>query len=510
MSFQSSYLFEPKSTAAIFLGASEWRLPRLADGLPFTNASTRLRDYILKNAFLALDPQQDLLDLFNDTRNQAEQVESIATFLVQRMAASERGSAPPLSAVLLHYVGHGVFTGDRRYALLVRASTSRDATKLRMADLAEALRSSAPGARLGVLLDCCYSGEAIADFMSESGTAVMAGVRSGLLRAQASFGAPARGTVVYCSSSRFDVSSAGRGADCTLFTGAVLKALQAQVGRVGFLSFRGLHQATRAWILDHEGDAGVVPQLQETEQLGDDLLDLPAFPSPSENAAIIKKPNKPLGLTRRQWLAGGTAVAGVVGTGTILWKREQILSWFNPSLPVPPVLPPITPTNPEGQNGRPIHITSVQFDGVTGADGAAFTDYVESGIEIYSVSGNWLVGRNYGSPAPYIYVKEKAGEKDNNKLRITAKFGSFYFRSIDIYSSVTQVKYLFTGWQSQKQVFNESATVLNTFGQFASVETKYGNILLDTLYVSVASTPSTPLDNPIGVDNIDVVNPQDL
>ena len=137
---------------------------------------------------------------------------------------------------------------------------------------------------------------------------------------------------------------------------------------------------------------------------------------------------------------------------------------------------------------------------------SAFTTYAESGFTVSAAAGDWAVRTNYGNPEPFIYFVNPTGQLTNSaQIEVTAGGELFTFESVDLYSSVTPIPFLFVGFLNSDAVLNQSGTVPNTFGRFATVT---GNLspLIDTLRITLfnPATPQCPNcgGNPVGLDNI--------
>ena len=76
----------------------------------------------------------------------------------------------------------------------------------------------------------------------------------------------------------------------------------------------------------------------------------------------------------------------------------------------------------------------------------------------------------------------------------------FRFRTIDLYSSVTPIPYVFTGYRNDAAVFTIDGRLPNTFGNFVTVANPRADALIDTLVVTL--TNAAAIANPMGVDNI--------
>lgn len=157
--------------------------------------------------------------------------------------------------------------------------------------------------------------------------------------------------------------------------------------------------------------------------------------------------------------------------------------------------------------GTGARAATIDFTGLGGSNGSPFTGYVEHGFTVSPVSGDWLVGQNYGDPAPFIYFLHPAVSGTTTaSFAVTEGGGDFTFGAIDLYSSVTPIPYTFTGLRAGSTVFTATGTVPNTFGDFATVTNPDGADIIDTLEVTLFTYTLFPIANPEGPDNI-VVTP---
>ncbi len=82
------------------------------------------------------------------------------------------------------------------------------------------------------------------------------------------------------------------------------------------------------------------------------------------------------------------------------------------------------------------------------------------------------------------------------------------FASVDLYSSVTPIPYIFTGLMGSITVFSVTGTVPNTFGAFATVASPDAGDLIDTLVIELTSDLANGpacCDNPMGLDNVRLI-----
>jgi hypothetical protein len=142
------------------------------------------------------------------------------------------------------------------------------------------------------------------------------------------------------------------------------------------------------------------------------------------------------------------------------------------------------------------------FNGLT-AGGTPVAIYSESGFSVSADPGSWVGLTTYGNPAPFIQFFAAAGTTVTGQIQVSAdRHGAFSFKSVDLYSSTTQIPYTITGTRDDAIVFTIADRLPNTFGSFRTVVNPHGTDIIDTLTISL-SNPSAPCcTNPMGLDNI--------
>src|SRR4051812_15042856 len=97
------------SKAAIVFGASEFPYggPRIAANEAFARSADGFMRYLRRESGLHL-PNDNVLNLFNDSSSVLEQDQKITEFLSDKKAAKD---------IIIYYVGHGGFLSDRDYFL---------------------------------------------------------------------------------------------------------------------------------------------------------------------------------------------------------------------------------------------------------------------------------------------------------------------------------------------------------------------------------------------------------
>jgi hypothetical protein len=142
----------------------------------------------------------------------------------------------------------------------------------------------------------------------------------------------------------------------------------------------------------------------------------------------------------------------------------------------------------------------ITFDALPGADNSLLNCYTEGGYTITPASGNWLVGKRFGHPPPYIYFMQRATENGTtrNSIAVTASGHQFTFTSVDLYASVASIPYVITGFLNRNPVFKFAGLVRNTLGNFVTVQNTDKDVAIDRLEIEIF----TRYAGPAGIDNL--------
>lgn len=297
---------------AVLLGASEWDGEAgYAPAPEFAASASGIRSYIKEAGGLSV-AESMILDLFNSRDTAEVQLRNLRRFLRERLVAN-KADGRPITDLLIYGISHGEGTRQNPRDLhLIVYATERgyiDGTGLSVRQLAAAIHLEAHGLRRYVVLDCCFSGAALAHFQS-SGDGVATLVAADIRRAASGITDPAEslspvvagadgpdvqdggrslppvGTVLLCSSHADDLSLTRAGDGRTLFTGNLLRALEAEgesptgvdhdANRL--ISFSRLRDRTWGLITSKVGANAPYPQLYAPRQVGGDLSTQPLLP----------------------------------------------------------------------------------------------------------------------------------------------------------------------------------------------------------------------------------------
>ena len=258
---------EPTAVVAVILGASEFPY---ADALPaspaFVGSASAFTEYLKSEHGLGLTDAQ-VLDLFDNDDNIIEQNDRLTEHLVRNENASD---------LIIYYVGHGGFLPDREYFLALR-STKRGAegvTGLRIRALAHSLEEHFPGKRVFLILDCCFAGEAVAQFQS--------GELATIVENETFDALPAIGTSLLVAASKDEPAIAPTGAAFTMFSDCFLEVLRKGIadGREK-LSLTEVGEVVQKLVRSKFGQRGVRPEVHSPRQGGGDVAKIPLFPNPA-------------------------------------------------------------------------------------------------------------------------------------------------------------------------------------------------------------------------------------
>ena len=131
------------------------------------------------------------------------------------------------------------------------------------------------------------------------------------------------------------------------------------------------------------------------------------------------------------------------------------------------------------------------------------TIYSESGFSVSANLGSWVAVTTYGNPAPFVQFIAPAVNAVSGQIQVFADLHSaFTFKSVDLYSSTTEIPYTITGQRGAAVVFTVADTLPHTFGNFRTVVNPHGTDVIDTLTINLTNSAAPCCSNPMGLDNI--------
>lgn len=256
---------EPTAVVAVILGASEFPYAdALSASRAFAGSASAFTEYLKSEHGLRLAGAQ-VLDLFDNDDNVIEQNDQLTEHLLRNQNASD---------LIIYYVGHGGFLPDREYFLALR-STKRGAegiTGLRIRALAHSLEENFPGKRVYLILDCCFAGEAVAQFQG--------GELATIVENETFDALPGAGTSLLVAASKDEPAIAPMGAAYTMFSDCFLEVLEQGIadGRKT-LSLTEVGEVVQKLVRSKFGQRAVRPEVHSPRQGGGDVAKIPLFPN---------------------------------------------------------------------------------------------------------------------------------------------------------------------------------------------------------------------------------------
>jgi hypothetical protein len=139
------------------------------------------------------------------------------------------------------------------------------------------------------------------------------------------------------------------------------------------------------------------------------------------------------------------------------------------------------------------------------ADGVPYNGHSESGFDVLPVSGDWLssVG-GFPKRASIIFRRVQSDAALTASVEVTAEGLPFTFDAVDLYSSITRVPYMFTGFWKSSPVLVISGELPNIFGNYVTVSGDPTEVI-DRLVIQLTNPKTSCCGNPMGLDNIVVM-----
>lgn len=254
-------------TVAIIMGSEEFPLwEKHFWKTAFRNSANAMYEYFISEQNGLALPVESVLNLFGNDGSPEKQDRFIIGILERKRPKS----------IIIYYVGHGSFLADRQYCLYLRNTDPkrRNYTSLKLRDFSETLREFARDAQVFLILDCCFSGAAMKEFMGDD--------LSNLVEAQTFASLPKIGTALLAASSKDDPAIAPDGGKFTMLSEALLSVLREGIkAKPALVSLREISGAVEKLIWSKHGMNAVRPEIHTPRQLNADIADMPFFPNPS-------------------------------------------------------------------------------------------------------------------------------------------------------------------------------------------------------------------------------------
>jgi hypothetical protein len=275
---QENLLPSPKTTLAVILGASKYPDAQGFEAtVAFAHAANSFKQYLLATLDL---PQKNVCDLFDSIASPSDIEKVIAAFVHQRLTVLDQAGTPARD-MLLYYVGHGSFTPDNQYSLLLRYTQlpGPPSSRLLMSSLASTLKECARKLRRVLILDCCFAGTAV---RYQSGEIEYAHrqIKQAFEEPDRGRGLPTRGTCLLCSSSKDQASILASDGSTTAFAQSFLHVLHTgNAYLAGDLSLHTVRRLTEDYLHEHYYGRAPYPEIHSLDQSEGIIEDLPYFPN---------------------------------------------------------------------------------------------------------------------------------------------------------------------------------------------------------------------------------------
>lgn len=263
---------------AIILGASDWpHVESLENSDAFTRSKTAFLTYLKETLSMTDDA---ILDLFDQDHSNVEVNKEISNFL----EANEKNGAPNYTHLIIYYTGHGDFTSDQNFQLILRSTDGeqKDWTGYQMRMLSEAISKKAGNATKLVILDCCYAAASFKDWQLQNDGDLAVKIEK---EAENHF-TSSSGTALLCACSE-DEWALLRKDDpdaLTMFSGGLMNALREGDADLGaMLSIENLEQLAKDFIQDAHGQTAVRPILHIAKGRREEIATQLLFPNPARD-----------------------------------------------------------------------------------------------------------------------------------------------------------------------------------------------------------------------------------
>jgi hypothetical protein len=152
-------ILSENSTLALLLGASEYPDADDLSNPAFERSARAFRSYLLNSLKLN---ERNIFYHFNEDDWPGALEDKVSKWIKTRKSETNAEN------IFLYYVGHGI-AKDRTFYMTIRKSCKgkEDSHCLSAKVLRKALYESGPGSCFWVILDCCYSASAFADFQDD-------------------------------------------------------------------------------------------------------------------------------------------------------------------------------------------------------------------------------------------------------------------------------------------------------------------------------------------------------
>jgi len=242
----------------------------------FSNSYKKIKAFLTDDSKgLGLNPQTDILDLFDSDSSADAQDVSISAFIRDRKQKK-------IEDLIIYYTGHGGYAPENGGYLLTIKSTRDDnpgVSSLTFKTLSITISKYATDLRIYFILDCCFAGEAIYQSTSLE-----------IIKKQVENDFPSKGIAFLCAASKELPAIIVKERNITQFTEGLEKALRegSKIINNGYLTLREIEKITFENIkeLNKTNPSEIIrPEVHSPDQREGDIAGIRHFP----NYAFLRK-----------------------------------------------------------------------------------------------------------------------------------------------------------------------------------------------------------------------------
>lgn len=149
--------------------------------------------------------------------------------------------------------------------------------------------------------------------------------------------------------------------------------------------------------------------------------------------------------------------------------------------------------------GLTAHASTIDFNGLSGANFTPFTTYSEDGFTVTNSAGQYLVGTVYGDPVPSLFSGSADSPSGTASASITVTEdggGAFTFTSAALAQDLSAGSYNFEGFFGGTEVFDQSGSLYTGLpgSPFSTFDSTDPGAVLTSLVIT-ESGPDYNVDN---------------
>jgi len=243
-------------TLVILIGASEFPYSKQFENiLAFEKSAEIVTDYFLSNQHFNLNGL-DYLNLFNSNYSSNDQGVEIETFIKRKHESQN------IKNLIFYYIGHGGIHQNDQYYLSIKTTNDDHPyqTSLSTQYLAEIINSYSNTFRCVLILDCCFAGSAIKDFLTIDAKFKYKEIKN------------YSGVAILCASNKNKEAEIRKEKDFTIFSYHAINILKnGAIGYGEYLTLRNLNELLSKEISDNYPEKELKPELHVPAQSNSDI-----------------------------------------------------------------------------------------------------------------------------------------------------------------------------------------------------------------------------------------------